>query len=253
MEKDESATRAVGHVSAAMRDLAHSTITVEDPANLYPILGELLSTVRSLVQVTDQLAHAHLRLRRYARSEDGDASLGGRESDSAGWALMRAREFFDAAEAEVDEASQSCGQVAWTTAEHTERWVNVVFVEKEQALEALALIARIGAPSVIRQLSRLDRGDESTEEALVNGYIYDTIPTCLTDRVAYDPQSGYVLTFNATLGYVSLHRRYEPVPDSPAAARSNTTEREPGAPSLVPAWFCSPSNGHHDHVRSVAL
>ncbi|GAA4353356.1 hypothetical protein [Microbacterium rhizosphaerae] len=250
METDESARCAAEHVSAALNDLAHSTITVEDPASLYPILGELLCSVRSLVQVTDQLAHAHLRLRQHARSEDGDVSLGGRESDSAAWALVRARELLEAAEGQVDEASQRCGHVAWVPAERTERWVNVVFLDKAEATEALQLIDRFGAAVVIRQLSRLDRGDESTEDALVNGYVYDTIPTSPTDRVALDPQSGYAITFNPTLGYVSLHRRYEP---DAAAAQPQHAPGTPPAASPVPAWFCSPPRAHREHGRSVAL
>ncbi|MGB3376134.1 MAG: hypothetical protein WBA87_13470, partial [Microbacterium sp.] len=46
--------------SAALRGLAHATRTFDNPAETYPVLGELLAGVRSLRQVLDQLAAAHI-------------------------------------------------------------------------------------------------------------------------------------------------------------------------------------------------
>jgi hypothetical protein len=253
MDKDEAAIRAAGHVSTSARDLAHSTITIDDPANLYPVIGDLLSSLRSLVQVTDQLAHAHLRLRGRARSEDGDPTLGGRESDNATWALTRARDLLNAAEDAFDEASQNCAQIAWTPTERPERWLNVLFLQGEDATQALELVDRFGAPFAIRHLARYDRGDETTEAALIDGYVYDAIPTCPTDRVAQDPASGYALTFNPTLHYVSLLRRYEPEGPHQAGMPSAKEQRMPRTASLPPAWFTEPPTGHRDQVRSVAL
>jgi hypothetical protein len=253
MDKEEAALHAAGHVSASARDLAHSTITIDDPASLYPMIGDLLSSLRSLVQVTDQLAHAHLRLRGRARSEDGDATLGGRQSDNATWALTRARDLLSAAEEAFDEASQNCSQIAWTPTQRPERWLNVLFLQGDDATQALELVDRFGAPFAIRHLARHDHGDETTEAALIDGYVYDAIPTCPTDRVAQDPSFGYALTFNPTLRYVSLLRRYEPDTPQYAGAPPKNDQGMPRTASSPPTWFTQPAMGRRDHVRSVAL
>ncbi|WP_442576384.1 hypothetical protein ACSBPH_04400 [Microbacterium sp. F51-2R] len=217
------------------------------------MIGDLLSSLRSLVQVTDQLAHAHLRLRARARSEDGDPTRGGRESDNATWALTRARDLLDAAEDAFDEASQNCAQIAWTQTQRPERWLNVLFLQGEDATQALELVDRFGAPFAIRHLARHDRGEETTEAALIDGYVYDAIPTCPTDRVAQDPASGYALTFNPTLRYVSLLRRYELDAPQQAEEKPATGRGMPRTASLPPALFTQPAAGHRVDLRSVAL
>lgn len=253
MKKDEAAVRSAGHVSASARDLAHSTVNIDDPASLYPMIGDLLSSLRSLVQVTDQLAHAHLRLRGRARSEDGDPTLGGRESDNTAWALTRARDLLSAAEDAFDEASQNCAQIAWTQPQPPERWLNVLFLQGEDATQALELVDRFGAPFAIRHLARHDHGEKTTEAALIDGYVYDAIPTCPTDRVAQDPATGYALTFNPTLHYVSLLRRYELDAPQEAEGHSATDRGMPRTASLPPGWSTQPPTQHRDHIRSVAL
>ncbi|MGB3894840.1 MAG: hypothetical protein WA942_11410, partial [Mycolicibacter sinensis] len=57
--------------SAALRGLAHATRTFTDPAETYPVLGELLAGVRSLRQVLDQLAAAHISARSRAHPDAG--------------------------------------------------------------------------------------------------------------------------------------------------------------------------------------
>ena len=47
-----------GEASEALRGLAHATRTFERPQDLYGVLGDLLSGVRSLKQVLDQIALA---------------------------------------------------------------------------------------------------------------------------------------------------------------------------------------------------
>ncbi|GAA1996486.1 hypothetical protein [Microbacterium pumilum] len=201
------------NASTAMREMAHATITVDEPADLHPLIDELLGSLRSLVQIADQLAHAHMHHRGRARSETGDAALGAWEADNATWSLVRARELLDAAEGAVDLASQSARQLAWVPAEQGERWLNVVFLEGADAIRVLDTIERSGAPAAIWHLAQWDLGDETTEAALVNGYVYEGIPTCPTDRTAEDHASGYALIHNPMLGYVSLLRRFPGHPD----------------------------------------
>jgi hypothetical protein len=253
MERNEDTHRVAAHASSGMRDLAHSTIVIDDPADLYPLIGEILSAVRSLTQITDQLARAHMHHRGRARTDDGDATLGGRTSDSAAWALTRARELLDAAEGAIDQASKDAGQVMWMPASRTERWVSVVFLQGADADQMLGLIHQHGAVSAISHLVQWDRGDETTEAALVNGYVYEGIPTCPTDVVAEDHEMGYALKYNGTLGYVSLLRRdqrdaveHRPVESVQTPVASSTSW-------FVPAWFASPRPGLKDHVRSLSL
>lgn len=48
-----------GEASEALRGLAHASREFEHPQDMYGVLGDLLSGVRSLRQVLDQLATAH--------------------------------------------------------------------------------------------------------------------------------------------------------------------------------------------------
>lgn len=91
------------------------------------------------------------------------------------------------------------------------RWMSVVFLQGEDADALLAKLEQSEFQRVIRHLSRWDYGDETRDAALVNGYVYDAIPQCPTDRVVFDDAAPYVLTYNNRFGYVSLLRRFDPV------------------------------------------
>ena len=62
--------------SEALRGLAHATHTFEHPEDLYPVIGDLISGVRSLRQVLDQLANAHITHHTRAADDDGNALIG---------------------------------------------------------------------------------------------------------------------------------------------------------------------------------
>lgn len=91
------------------------------------------------------------------------------------------------------------------------RWMNVVFMQGEEADAVLDLIDRSGPEAAMQYLSQWDYGDATRDAALVNGYVYDEIPQSLTDRVIRDDASGYALTYNQQFGYVSLLRHFDPV------------------------------------------
>ncbi|WP_146070181.1 hypothetical protein [Cryobacterium sp. Y29] len=105
------------------------------------------------------------------------------------------------------------------------RWISVIFLQGDQAEEVLGMIDRSG-PTVARQfLRQWDYGEETTEAALTNGYVYEHIPSGTTDRTIEDAASPYALTYSTQFQYVSLLRRYpvasewEPAPaPSPKAA-----------------------------------
>ena len=102
------------------------------------------------------------------------------------------------------------------------RWISVIFLQGEHAEDVLGMIDRSG-PAMARQfLRQWDYGDETTEAALTNGYVYDRIPAGTTDRTVEDATSPYALTYSTQYRYVSLLRRYpvaaewEPAPTPPA-------------------------------------
>ena len=104
------------------------------------------------------------------------------------------------------------------------RWITVVFLQGEEADAVLEMIDQKGPDITLHHLSRWDYAAGTRDAALVNGYVYDEIPQSATDRVIRDHTSGYTLTYNRLLGYVSLLRQFDPIIE---------TARKDVAP---PAW-----------------
>lgn len=94
------------------------------------------------------------------------------------------------------------------------RWLNVAFLQGEEADAVLDLIDRDGADAAIEHLSGYDYGEETTQAALENGYVHDDQPPASgTDRTVQD--GGYALTYNHALGHVGLYREFD-TPPAPA-------------------------------------
>jgi hypothetical protein len=108
------------------------------------------------------------------------------------------------------------------------RWISVVFLEGPEADEVLDLIARKGTDAAIEHLAGHDYGEETTQAALENGYVYDQPPTGPLDKVA--ARDVYTLTYSPFLGHVSLLREHGALPD-PALLGIDTPAPapEPGA------------------------
>ena len=210
----------------ALRSLARSTMNLESPAQSYQIIGELLGGVRALEQVLRQIATAHTSHEQQANTDYGDQVAGIQSARAAASELRAAAVLIGQAEARLDAASQHSGRIAWQpkVAERpvSPRWVNIVFLEGQNADRMLELLERAGADAVITELSGYDFGDESTQAALVNGYIYDEVPTGALDRVA--THGGYALTYNHDLGHVALYRAL------PRTATTLAEEPEQGTP-----------------------
>lgn len=111
------------------------------------------------------------------------------------------------------------------------RWISVTFLQGEDADEVLGMIYRGGAGAAIAHLQSLDNGDETTDAALANGYVYDRIPSGSTDQTVEDARSPYALTYSSQFRYVSLLRRYPTEPESELAStpgRSLPQHAQPG-------------------------
>ncbi|WP_022883673.1 hypothetical protein [Glaciibacter superstes] len=207
---------------AALRRLAHETRTITTPAQMYPMLGELLGTVRALRQVLDQLATANVNHRAYALDDNGNHLAGAHSALAAADELAQAVTALDQVHDRLDQASGHSSRIAWRTAPqpHTpenvqasmpeRRWVNVVFLQGDAADEILDLIAKDGTDAAINDLAGCDYGDETTQAALENGYVYDDVPVGALDKVA--TQGAYTLTYSPFLGHVSLNREHPPAP-----------------------------------------
>lgn len=213
--------------SEALRGLAHASRVFDDPADTYGVFGDVVAGVRSLRQVLDQLAATHLDHRDRAHDEGGNHSAGSRNALAAADELHRAGSLLDQAYDRLDAAFGHSGQIAWhpgpavtpgaPSEAIAQRWVSVVFLQGEQAEEVLDLIDRDGATAAIEHLRGFDYGEETTDAALENGYVYDELPTGVSDRVVTD--GDYALTYDPAHGHVSLLRAHtatvDPTLDEP--------------------------------------
>lgn len=113
------------------------------------------------------------------------------------------------------------------------RWLNVVFLQGDEADAVLDLIDRDGADAAIEHLAQWDYGDETTDAALENGYVYDDQPPSNgTDQTV--TSSEYAVTYNHALGHVGLYRQLDTPPDpallnDPPVPASISTEPSPHA------------------------
>src|SRR5690625_1549417 len=182
--------------SEALRGLAHATRTFQNPADTYAVIGDLLSGVRSLRQVLDQLATTHLTHQHRAFDDAGSHQVGAEDALAAADELHHAGSLLDAAIERLDAASQASGWIAWhptgSGVESVRRYVSVVFLQGEEADHVLDLLDANGTDAAIDHLSDWDYGAETEQAALVNGYIYDTPPVGALDRTA--EREEYVLT-----------------------------------------------------------
>lgn len=266
--------------SVALRGLAHASRALENPADTYIVLGDLLDSVRSLRQVLDQLAEAHVRHRARAHDDDGDHEIGEADALAAADDLHQTGTLLDDVEMCVDAAMTHSGRIAWhpapatidhetidpeavnTGAVDTEpprRWISVVFLQGDEADEIRDLIDRDGLTAALDHLKNFDYGDETTDAALVNGYVYDTPPAGTTDTVVED--GDYTLTYSRALGHVSLLRAHtssdlnlddhaSPLGQAISAgdarlprARHQIPESREPAQSSEPDWFAAPAAG----------
>lgn len=209
--------------SQALRGLAHATRSFEDPGETYTTMGELLSGVRSLRQVLDQLSEAHLHHRGLAHDDEGNHLNGAHQALAAADELHQAGTLLDQVHARLDKASQHSGRIAWhphtehdpVTQETARRWVNVVFLDRGQTDGVLDLIDEDGAQAGITHLAQWDTGQETTDAAMENGYVYDQPPAAEGDHLI--TEGDYTISYNQQMGHVALYRSV-PAPDDPLPA-----------------------------------
>ncbi|SMX69558.1 hypothetical protein BSP239C_00364 [Brevibacterium sp. 239c] len=274
--------------SDALRGLAHASRVFDNPADTYSVLGDLLSGVRSLRQVLDQLGSAHLVHRGRAHDDDGDQAIGASEALAAADDLHHAGTLLDSVEERVNAAMTHSGRIAWhapaqeldreaVSTEAPRRWLSVVFLQGSEADEVLDLINRDGPDAAITHLRNWDYGEETTDAALENGYVYEEPPTGQLDRVATD--GDYTLTYNPFMGHVNLLRAHPAAtPDPTIDGTDVVTSREAtsgvgpldpstpqtevtpasartqhGSVGAEPDWFAEPTRSSESTGRGLSL
>lgn len=230
MPRFEDSAAEAAKASEALRALTHSTRNVENPSELHNVLGDALNSVRSLRQTLDQVARAYETHRARAGDDNGDITAGARFIFTASSELHDAAQLLDGVEAGLNVASHASRQITWQPAEaSTPRYISVVFLQGEDADRALQMMDELGHVDAIDHLSGWDYGEETTQAALSNGYVYDAPPVAQLDRVVSSGE--YTLIANPSYRYVSLLRMYHATPDpsdAPAPA-------EPPPPSRLPS------------------
>ncbi|GAA1487408.1 hypothetical protein [Brachybacterium sacelli] len=151
------------------------------------------------------------------------------------------------------------------------RWLDVAFLQGEEADAMLDLIDRDGADAAIENLKSWDYGDETTAAALENGYVHDDQPPASgTDRTV--TAAGYALTYNHALGHVGLYREFDTPPDPalheverpPSAVVNEQPHRDPAPARDASAargaalgpdrdWYAGPASASTGSPRGLSL
>lgn len=221
--------------SEALRGLAHASRTFDQPAQMYGVIGDLSSGMRSLRQVLEQLADVHERKVAHAFNDDGDHAAGVRDALATAEELRRSARLVDQAYDRLAEAFVAAGRIAWHPEPAIEevvpsRWINVVFLQSDEADRPLRILGELGHVDAVDYLAQWDYGEETTQAALENGYVYDEPGEGTNDRVMMS--GDYALVVNPHVGYVSLLRRH-PDPDASAEAIDEPSPTRDGPELLV--------------------
>lgn len=222
--------------SQALRGLAHASRSFEHPRDLYGVLGDVLSGVRSLRQVLDQLSTAHTERRPFAFDDAGNPETGDMYALAAGDGLHEAATMIYQAEGRLDEAMTAAGRIAWHTnpdpatvqrdaAGADRRWVSIVFLQGEDADQVLDIIDRDGPEAAMNHLAGWDYGAETTDAALSDGHVYEKIPTTGLDQMA--AEGDYRMTYNPAAGHIALYRQHTVAPEDRVDLPESTPARVP--------------------------
>lgn len=232
---DSSADAA--EAAEAVRGLAHALHAADHPRDAYPVLGELATLTHRMAGVTGQLADKLVHDRRLATSEGGDHAAGEAAVQQAVEGLRDAARMLGRAAAPLDRAVQASARVSWQELPDvpppSHRYVNIVFLQGEEADRIIDTITQRGPDPAFEELAGYDFGDETVEAALENGYVYDEPPTGQLDRVA--SRDVYTMVYNPFMGHVGLYREHDALPDPvllgiedpPAHAAPNAVVAEP--------------------------
>lgn len=252
-----------GDANEALRGLAHASRTFKDPSETYAVIGELLGGLRSLRQVLDQLAAAHLSRQHRVTDEAREYSGGAVEALAAADELHQAGTLIDQADDRLSAAMTHSGRIVWNPQDRlVERWVGIVFLQGEEADKVLDLIDAHGVEAGIDHLSQWDYGAETTDTAMEGGDVHDSAPLYTGDRHA--ETGGYAMTYNPQARHVALYRRHmipsedalDPPDQAHVPARRSAPARETTARRSAVregGWFEYPGVAAVKQSRGLSL
>ena len=101
-------------VRAALRALAHATRCIEDPRQIYSVLGSLTSAVASLSQAMHQLAVFHDGATRNGTWMVADSRADRASAHQVSWELHRAGEILHQVSNSIAQAHNAEAQITYT-------------------------------------------------------------------------------------------------------------------------------------------
>lgn len=214
----------------ALRGLAYATRSWDDPADTYRVTGEIVSSIRKLGQVMDQMAAVHLHHQTSVTTDDGDREAGAAAAIAAADGFHQASRLLDQVDDRLSAAFIQSGRIVWhpdlaVEEAGPQRWVSLVFLQGSEADPVLDLIDREGIEAAVTYLASWDHGQDAVDDAIANGHVYDDLPSGQLDKTAtFDV---YTITYNLHYGYVGLYRHPEALPDPGVLGITNPPEPEP--------------------------
>ncbi|WGH82663.1 hypothetical protein QDX25_05835 [Auritidibacter ignavus] len=169
----------------ATRGLAHSIHAISRPETMPGIVGDLLATTRRLRETLEILARTHVYYIDRASTDTGDFKTGEAHAFATADAIDEAATLVDDVDARMDWASTHAHLIAWQPPPEPEsQYLNVVFLQGQDADEVIEIIDAVGEDAAIDHLQAFDAGAETTDAALINGYVYTTPPIRALDHPA---------------------------------------------------------------------
>lgn len=118
MPTSDSSTYAA-HARESLRHLAHSSRRIEDPGEIYDLLGEISLALNSLAQSLHQIARVHDNLEHGRARVAKNARTGRATSYAVSWEVHRSAEILTQAAAGVDRAHQNEARIAYSPPDPT--------------------------------------------------------------------------------------------------------------------------------------
>lgn len=109
----ENPAADANEVQTALRALAHATRSIDDPRQIYPVLGSLTSAIASLSQSLHQLAAFHDRAAPKGAWVAGDSRAGRAAAYQVSWELHRAGESLRQISEAIEHAHNAEAQITY--------------------------------------------------------------------------------------------------------------------------------------------
>lgn len=236
----------------ALTRVAHTIRGLNDPREFYPLIGELLAATRLLSEVTTQFAGRFQAQRGIATDDAGNARAGGQFVQTASDQLRVASALLGQADDALDLTSGAASQIAWPVPQdQLGSWVNIVFLQGDEAYKLIGGIPATGTDPVIEYLAGHDVGDETVDAALENGYSYDQPPVSASDLTA--TRDVYTLVYNPFHGYVGLYRQEDALPGQVLLGLNDPQHATPAGTNEHPDAAASPASARRERLGNPDL